>query len=343
MKALVYHGKEDLRYEDVTTPKPKEGEVLLKVKAVSICGSDLAGYRGINPMRVPPLIMGHEFSGEVAELGEGVTNAKIGDKVGVITNLFCGKCAACKAGLTNICENRLIIGTTMKAGSYDGAMADYVLVPAEKLFKLSGRHSFSEYALLEPLSTGLRAIKLAGDLKDKTVSVIGCGPIGLLTVMCSKHFKAKSIVAVDILDARLEMAKKCGATHTLNSKDNLDAFTRELTDDAGVDVVFDAVGSAATVNLGVDIVRLGGKVVWVGLVQPQIDFEYKHAVVKEITFQGVYLYVTEMEEGLKLLEEGKLDIGKIITSEYPMSEGPRIFKELISADARDVKVILKND
>ena len=97
MKALVFHGKEDIRYEDVPTPQPKKGEVLLKVKAVSICGSDLAGYRGINPMRVPPLIMGHEFAGEVAQLGEGVTNVKVGDKVGVITNLFCGTCAACFA------------------------------------------------------------------------------------------------------------------------------------------------------------------------------------------------------------------------------------------------------
>jgi 2-desacetyl-2-hydroxyethyl bacteriochlorophyllide A dehydrogenase len=343
MKALVFYGKEDLRYEEVPTPQPKKGEVLLKVKAVSICGSDLAGFRGINPMRVPPLIMGHEFSGEVAQLGEGVANVKVGDKVGVITNLFCGTCAACKAGLTNICDNRLIIGTTMKAGSHNGAMADYVVAPANKLFKLSGGHSFSDYALLEPLSTGLRSVKLAGDVNDKTVVVIGCGPIGLLAIMCIKLYGAKQILAVDVLDARLEMAKKCGATHTHNSKEDLNAYTQKITDNAGADLVFDAVGSAATVNLGVEIVRLGGKVIWIGLVQPQIEFEYKHAVVKEVSFQGIYLYVTEMEEGLELLEAGKLDIGKIITSEYPMSEGPRIFKELISADAKDIKVILKND
>jgi threonine dehydrogenase-like Zn-dependent dehydrogenase len=116
MKAIVFHGKEDVRYEDVETPSPKNGEVLVRVKAVSICGSDLAGYRGGNTMRVPPLIMGHEFSGEVAALGEGVTTAKVGDKVGVYTNLFCGYCPACKVGLTNVCENRRIIGTTMPGG-----------------------------------------------------------------------------------------------------------------------------------------------------------------------------------------------------------------------------------
>ena len=343
MKALVYYGAGDIRYEDVETPNPKADEVLLKVKAVSICGSDLAGYRGINPMRVGPLIMGHEFAGEVAVVGDSVTNVKVGDKVGVITNLFCGHCAACKAGLTNICENRLIIGTTMKAGSYNGAMADYLVAPAAKLFPLSGKHSFSEYSLLEPLSTALRGAKLAGDLTGKTVSVIGCGPIGLLAIMCVKLFGAKTIVAVDVLDKRLEMAKRCGATDVLNAKEDLYAFTRQLTNDAGVDVVYDAVGSASTVNLGVDIVRLGGKVIWVGLVQPKIEFEYKHAVTKEIDFKGIYLYTTEMEEGLHLLESGKLNLGQIITSEYPMSEGPRIFKELTSADAKDIKVILINN
>lgn len=343
MKALVFHGAGDIRYEEVETPSPKEDEVLLKVKAVSICGSDLAGYRGINPMRVAPLIMGHEFAGEVAVLGKGVTSAKIGDKVGVITNLFCGECAACKAGLTNICENRLIIGTTMKAGSYNGAMADYVLAPAAKLFPLSGKHSFSEYSLLEPLSTALRGAKLAGDLKGKTVTVIGCGPIGLLAIMCLKLFEAQTIVAVDVLDKRLEMAKQCGATHVLNAKEDLLTFTRKLTGDAGVDVVYDAVGSASTVNLGVDIVRLGGKIIWVGLVQPKQEFEFKHAVIKEIEFKGIYLYTTEMLEGLELLESGKLNLGQIITSEYPMSEGPRLFKELTSADAQDIKVILKNN
>jgi threonine dehydrogenase-like Zn-dependent dehydrogenase len=120
MKALVYHGKEDIRYEDVPKPSPGKDEVLVRVQAVSICGSDLAGYRGGNPMRIPPLIMGHEFSGDIAELGEGVTDLQVNDRVGVVTNLFCGTCENCRNGLSNVCENRFIIGTTMKAGSYDG-------------------------------------------------------------------------------------------------------------------------------------------------------------------------------------------------------------------------------
>ena len=207
MKALVFHGTEDIRYEEVETPSPKKGEVLVKVKAVSICGSDLAGYRGGNTMRVPPLIMGHEFAGEVAALGEGVTDAKIGDKVGVYTNMYCGYCPACKAGLPNVCENRRIIGTTMPGGPYDGAMAEYLIAPVAKLLPLSGKRTFSEYALAEPLSTGLRAVRLAGDVKGKTTAVIGCGPIGLLTIMALKHFGAKTIAAMDVLDKRIGHGK----------------------------------------------------------------------------------------------------------------------------------------
>jgi 2-desacetyl-2-hydroxyethyl bacteriochlorophyllide A dehydrogenase len=343
MKALVFHGKYDLRYEEVETPTPKPGEVLVKVKAVSICGSDLAGYRGGNTMRVAPLIMGHEFAGEVAALGEGVTTAKIGDKVGVYTNMFCGYCPACKAGLTNVCENRRIIGTTMAGGPYDGAMAEYLVAPEGKLLPVSGKRTYAEYALAEPLSTGLRSVRLAGDVKGKTVAVIGCGPIGLLTIMTLKHFGAKTIAAMDVVDKRLDMAKQCGATDLVNTNDDVKTFTHNLTEGAGVDIVFDCVGAEATVNLGADIVRLGGKVIWVGLAQPKLQFDFKHAAVKELTFQSVYLYITELEEGLELIENGDIDVKQIITSEYPMSEGARIFEELVSGSPNEIKVILTND
>ena len=139
------------------------------------------------------------------------------------------------------------------------------------------------------------------------------------------------------------MAKQCGATDVLNAKEDFYAFTRKLTDNAGVDIVFDAVGNSKTVNLGPDLVRLGGKIIWVGLAQPKIEFEYKHAAVKELTFQSVYLYITEMEEGIELIESGEINVAQIITSERPLSEGPQIFKELISGDAKEIKVILRND
>jgi len=328
---------------DVETPEPKAGEVLVKVKAVSICGSDMSGYKGGSAMRVAPLIMGHEFSGEIAKLGEGVEGLKAGDRVGVVTNLYCGYCADCKAGLSNVCDNRKIIGTTMMAGSYNGAMADYVVAPAAKIMLLPDNVSFNQCALAEPLSISLRATKHAGDLKGKTVAVFGAGPIGLLTIQCAKYFGAGRIIAIDLVDDRLEMAKKCGATDIINSNDDILGITRKMTDGVGVDVVFDAAGVPATVNGGVEIVRNGGKIVWIGLAAPKLEFDYKHAVCKEITFQCSYMYTTEMEEGLEMIKTGKMNVEQIITGVYTMSEGPRIFEELATGKTKDIKVILYND
>ena len=344
MKALVYCGPRDLRYMDVETPTPKAGEVLIKVKAVSICGSDFGGYKGGSAMRVAPLIMGHEFSGEIAVLGEGVENLSVGQRVGVITNLFCGKCEDCKAGLGNVCDNRKIIGTTMKAGPYDGAMADFVVAPAYKVMVLPENVSFNECALVEPLAISLRATKHIGDVKGKTVAVFGTGPIGLLAIQCLRFFGAEQIIAIDVADDRLKMAVKCGAKVTINSaKEDVVAVTRKLTNGVGVDVVMDAAGVPATVNGGIDVVRNGGKVIWIGLAVPKFEFDYKHAVCKEIDFQCSYMYTTEMEEGIDLIKTGKMDVAQIITGVYSMSEGPRLFEELASGNTKEIKVILTNE
>ncbi len=342
MKALVYYGPRDLRYVEVETPKPKKGEVLVKVKAVAICGSDLSGYKGGSAMRVPPLIMGHEFSGEIAELGEDVTGMQIGDRVGVVTNLFCGTCQDCKDGLDNVCDNRYIIGTTMKAGSYNGAMADYVVAPAVKIMRLPDHVSFNECALVEPLSISLRATKHAGDLAGKTVAVFGTGPIGLMGVLCLKGFGAKRIIAIDLIDKRLKLAMDCGATDSINSREDVLAITRKMTGGLGVDVVFDAAGVAATVNTGIEIARNGGKLIMVGMASPKIEIEYKHAVCKELKLLGSYMYTSEMREGLKMISDGMVDVKQMITSVLPMSEGPRIFSELVSGQTEEVKVILTN-
>lgn len=343
MKALVYYGPRDLRYVEVETPKPKKGEVLVRVKAVSICGSDIFGYKGGSAMRKPPLIMGHEFSGQIAELGEGVTGLKVGARVGVVTNLYCGTCQDCKDGLGNVCDNRFIIGTTMKAGSCNGAMADYVVAPAEKIMSLPDKVSFPECALVEPLSISLRATKHAGDLKGKTAAVFGVGPIGLMGVMCLQAFGAKRVIAIDLLENRLKMALQCGATDTIDSKDDVLTITRKMTDGAGVDVVFDAAGVAATINTGIEVARNGGKLLMVGLASPTFEIEYKHAVCKELKLLGSYMYTSEMREGLQMIIDGKINVKQIITSTYPMSEGPRIFEEFASGKTADIKVILVND
>ncbi|MBC7330913.1 MAG: galactitol-1-phosphate 5-dehydrogenase [Synergistetes bacterium] len=341
MKALVFYGPGDVRYVDVETPEPRQGEVLIRVKAVSICGSDLSGYKGKSPFRVPPLIMGHEFSGEIAKLGEGVTGINVGDRVIVETNLYCGECPNCKAGFVNICENRKIIGTTMKAGSYNGGMAEYVVAPANKVIKLPENVSFNAAALIEPLANVLHAIKHVGSLEGKNVAVYGAGPIGLLTIMSAKYYGAGKVFAMEILENRLEMAKECGADVVINpAKEKASEIVKKMTDGAGADVVFDAVGFAETVRDSAEMVRNGGTVVWIGLGANTVEIEYKMAVARELGFKGTYMYITEMVEGVEILAKGGMNVEKIITGVYPLSEGPRIFEELASGKSKDIKVIL---
>lgn len=345
MKALVFAGPFDMKYQDVETPEPKAGEVRIRVKAVSICGSDSGGYKGGSAMRTPGLIMGHEFSGIIDKLGEGVSGLSVGQRVGTVTNLFCDNCRDCKDGLQNVCVNRAIIGTTMpKYGPYPGAMADYVIAPAKKIIPLPDHVSFNEAALAEPLSISLRATKHVKEVAGKTIAVFGAGPIGLLTMQCLRARDAARIIAIDVIDTRLDMAKKCGATHVINSNtEDLYGIISELTDDGGVDIVFDAVGVPQTVNAGVEIVRCGGTVVWIGLAVPVFEFDYKHAVCKEITFQCTYMYTTEMEEGIDLIASGKMDVGSIITGVYPMSEGAEHFLMIAQGKSKDIKIILTND
>ncbi|MCL1809413.1 MAG: alcohol dehydrogenase catalytic domain-containing protein [Clostridiales bacterium] len=345
MKALVFEGPRNMQYKEVPTPEPGIGEVRIKVKAVSICGSDSGGYKGGSAMRTPGLIMGHEFSGVIDKLGPDVDGLVPGQRVGAVTNLFCENCRDCREGRQNVCVNRAIIGTTMpKYGPYPGAMADYVIAPAKKIIPLPDHVSFNEAALAEPLSISLRATKHVKDIVGRTVLVYGAGPIGLLAMQCLRARDASRIIAVDVVDARLDMARECGATDIVNSKtQDVVKFVEEMTNAEGVDIVFDAVGAPETINNGVEIVRCGGTVVWIGLAVPVFEFDYKHAVCKEITFQCTYMYTAEMEEGIELIASGKMDVGKIITGTYPMSEGAKHFELIAKGESSDIKIILVND
>jgi len=345
MKALVFEGPYSMSYKDVPTPEPGPGEVRIHVKAVSICGSDTGGYKGGSAMRTPGLIMGHEFSGVIEKLGEGVSGLSVGQRVGVITNLFCENCRDCREGRDNVCVNRAIIGTTMPVyGQYNGAMADYVIAPAKKIIALPDHVSFNEAALAEPLSIGLRSTNHVKKIEGQTVFVFGAGPIGLLTIQCIRAKGAARIVAVDIVDNRLEVAKECGATDVINSKkEDVLKIAGEMTGGEGFDVVFDCVGSKETVNGCNKIVRCGGTVVWIGLVEPAFEFDYKYAVCKEITFICAYMYTTELQEGLDLIASGKLDVSRIVTGVYPMSEGAKHFDLLAKGESSDIKIILTND
>ncbi|RKL64400.1 galactitol-1-phosphate 5-dehydrogenase [Thermoanaerobacteraceae bacterium SP2] len=341
MKALVYNGPFDLKLKNIPKPEPAPGEVCIKVRAVSICGSDLTGYKGKSDMRVAPLVMGHEFSGVVCELGEGINDVKIGARVAVVPNLFCGKCNNCIDGNVNLCNFRKIVGTTMPAGSYNGAMAEYVCVRKEALLYLPDSISFNEAALLEPFAVSLHAVKKAGNLKGKFALIVGAGPIGLLVVKCLKYFSAKTIVLTDLIDDRLYMGQKFGADVIINTdKKNAIDIIKSLTNNIGADVAFDAVGISASVNQCIDAVRNNGKIVLIGMASKNLDFEFKQVVCREIQLFGSYTYTTEMKECLDILSSGKIILNDMITGVFPLEDGPDIFNELAKGNPKHIKVIL---
>lgn len=347
MKAYCYVEPFKIVEQERPMPEPGKGQVRIKVKAVSICGSDTGGFKGTSAMRVAPLVMGHEFSGVVDKYGEGVENPEVpvGGRVVVYPNIQCGSCPDCQAGLPNLCEERFIPGTTMPAGSYDGAMADYVVVPAEKLIPISDKISFEEGSMFEPASVALRGVKMLSDVKDKVVTVFGAGPIGLLAVECLKYLGAKEVISIDLNPQRLEKALECGASYSINSaEEDPVAKVMEITNGKGADAGADCVGIAVSLNTSMKMVRNGGEIAMIGMASEHMDgFEYKYAVAHEMKLKGSYCYVDELCEIPKMIEEGKLDLNKLITSVVPMNRVQEMFEDLISGHSKEVKVVLENE
>lgn len=340
MKVLRYEGAYTMSYLDVPCPEPKEHEVRIKIKAVSICGSDLSGYRGINSLRVAPLIMGHEFAGVIDACGTGVTELRPGMRVTVNPSMYCGVCENCKSGNYNLCDRKTVPGTSVGGVNVDGAMAQYLCVRESSVIPLTDGISMEEASVLEPLAVSLHGVKRAGELNGKRVVVIGAGPIGPLAMQCIRDRGAASLIAMDLVDARLHTARLCGATQTLNLREQALDEVWAMTDGCGADVVYDCVGNEKSVEQATQIVRNNGKIVVIGMAAAQITFPIKRFVAHEFQMLGSYQYLDEMKEGMRLVTERKIDLAPIITSVLPLSSGAEAFASLCSASPKDVKIVL---
>jgi L-iditol 2-dehydrogenase len=341
MKALVYYGPEDLRQEDIADLKPLPGEVLLRVKACGICGSDVHGYLGITGRRTPPMVMGHEFSGQVAEVGEGVANIKVGDRAAVYPVVFCGDCEPCRQGNVHLCLNKKALGVL----DCNGAMAEYVSVPAKLLFKLDDHITYEAGSMMEPLAVACRGVNHAGDLAGKNVLVVGAGTIGLLVAALVKMRNPASIFVSDLSDSRLGIAREMGATYGINPlRDNLTEIIARETGAPGVDVAFEAVGATPTVQQAMASLRAGGTAVWIGNSAKMININMQEIVTRELRVCGSFLYtIQEFGTVAGLLNSGKLNIEPMISLKAPMMErGVELFAKLAKDPGSLIKVILNN-
>lgn len=338
MRAAIWYGPREMRIEDVPTPAIRPDEVLLRVQTAGICGSELSGYLGHNSLRRPPLIMGHEFVGTVAEVGAQVTDRTIGERVTVNPMVPDGTCVMCHSGLEHLCLNRSLIGAHRP-----GAFAEYVAVPARVCYTLPDTLDDIAGSLVEPLACALRAVAHAEVTLGSRVLILGAGPIGLLALVSALRAGASVVAISDVNPARLDLAQSWGATHAINpAKQDLAAILRDATGQLGCDSAIDAVGLPVTRRQAVTALRPAGRAIFLGLHEDETPLAGNLIVRSEITVQGSFCYSqANFTTAMRLLEAGAIPDPAEWLTIRPLEEANASFVQLIDAPAETTKVVLR--
>ena len=341
MDALLLSEYGHLDVVDVAAPIPAAGEVLIRVAACGICGSDVHGYDGSSGRRIPPVVMGHEAAGTVADVGPGVSGFASGDRVTFDSTVFCGQCEFCQRGEVNLCEDRQVVGVSCREYRRAGAFAEFVAVPERIVYRLPEELSFAEAAMLEAVSVALHAVGVAELRGGETALVIGAGMIGLLTVQAARAAGCSRVLVADVDRTRLELAAGLGAEATLMASEaELTGQVLELTGGRGVDVVFEAVGRQETVATAVDCVRKGGVVTLVGNIAREVSIPLQKVVTRQIRLQGSCASAGEYPEAMRLVVSGAIQVAPLITAVAPLSDGAEWFRRLHAREPNVMKVVL---
>ena len=341
MKALLLSKYRHLEITDLPNPTPGPGEILVKVAACGICGSDVHGYDGSSGRRIPPIVMGHEAAGRVAKVGPQVTGWSEGDRVTFDSTISCGACRYCARGEINLCDHRRVLGVSCADYSCAGAFAEYVIVPQRIVYRLPDNLSFSEAAMLEAVAVAVHAVALSKISSGDCALVLGAGMIGLLTLQALRAAGCSTVYVADVDASRLKLAKEVGATETLHATgDDLVSEVLRLTNNAGVDVAVEAVGIDATVRAAVNSVRKGGTVTLVGNITPEVTLPLQKAVTRQIRLQGSCASAGEYPKAIELLTSGAIKVKPLIAAIAPLEEGPRWFERLYSREPNLMKVVL---
>jgi L-iditol 2-dehydrogenase len=342
MKALVLKEYGRVAVEDFAVPELQPDEVLVRVRACGICGSDVHGMDGSTGRRIPPIVMGHEAAGEIAETGSAVTGWQPGDRVTFDSTVSCGECWFCRRGKVNLCEHRRVLGVSCGEYRRHGAFAEFVAVPQRILYRLPDHLSFDQAAMVEAVSVAVHAVKRTPLAADSVAMVVGTGMIGLLVVQALRAAACTEVIAMDLDENRLRLASKLGATHILRADDSawLEKI-RVLTGGRGVDAAFEVVGLPQTVKTAIESVRKGGSVTLVGNLKPQVDLPLQAVVTRELTLIGTCASAGEYPECLELIASGKINVTEFISATPPLAEGARWFERLHAGESGLMKVLLK--
>jgi L-iditol 2-dehydrogenase len=342
VKALVLTSYNCLEFVDVRDPEIGPNDVVVRVSACGICGSDVHGIDGSSGRRMPPVIMGHEAAGVIAETGNRVRDWQPGQRVTFDSTIYCGECGYCQQGLVNLCDHRRVLGVSCDDYRQDGAFAEYVAVPSRILYPLPDGVSFVQGATVEPLSIAVHAVSLVRTAPDSTAVVIGCGVIGLLIIQVLRALGSPRVIAVDIDPYRLQKAVDMGAEASLRSdRDDVASKIASMTSGRGADRVFEAVGVNATVSLATDLARKGGTVVLVGNITPVVDLALQKVVTRQLTVNGSAASCGEYPAAIGLIADGKVKVDGIVSAVAPLREGPEWFARLRRGGGPLLKVVLE--
>ena len=336
MRALVIHGIHDLRVDARETSAPQSGEVEVAIAVGGICGSDLHYYHagGVGDFKLrQPMTLGHEVVGRLARVGPGVSGLETGMRVGIHPGRPCGVCEYCAGQRANLCAEVRFLGSAARFPHVQGGFSEYLVVSADQIVPLPDHLSFATAVFAEPLAVGLHAIRQAGDVRGRSVLVSGAGPIGAMVVLAAAHAGAARIVATDIVDEPLAVARRLGATHTVNVRD---LTTESLPE---VDVAIEASGSGAGVTACLEAVRRGGRLVLVGMPGGTPPTPLFLVVSREIHVVGSYRYTTEYAEAVGALAAG-LDVSPLLSASYALERAEDAFT-LASDRTRAMKVQLE--
>jgi threonine dehydrogenase-like Zn-dependent dehydrogenase len=337
MRALMIREPGAASIEHVPEPQPGRGEILLRVRMVGLCGSDLNSFRGKNPMVRFPRIPGHEIAATIVEGSSSFPDLAPGRNVTLSPYTSCGKCASCLRGRPNACAFNETLGVQR-----DGALTEYITMPPEKLYPAS--LTIKELCLVEPLTVGFHAVARGRVSSADKVAVFGCGGVGLGAIAASR-FAGATTIAVDLDDDKLQLARKAGAVHVVNSaKSRLHDQLLELTGGRGPDVIIEAIGLAETFRAAVEEAAFTGRVVYIGYAKEPVAYETKLFVEKELDILGSRNALPEdFRTVIKMLEEGKFPVEDAVGSIVPLDDAPTILKAWSSNPLKFRKIMVQLD
>jgi L-iditol 2-dehydrogenase len=337
MQQAILREPQKVEFRQVPKPSPRVGQVLLQVKRIGVCGSDIHAYYGKHPYISCPIVQGHEFSGEVAAIGSGVRGIKTGDRVTVRPQLTCGSCYPCTHGNYHICNELKVIGCQA-----EGAAQEFIAVPQGLVFKLPAKLDYDSGAMVEPVAVGVHAVGRLGSVEGKKVLVLGAGPIGNLTAQAARGLGAQAVMLTDVNDFRLSIARECGIEGKANpAREDLAAAVKTFFGPDGADAILECVGVKKTVEQAISLARKGTDIVIVGVFGKKPTVDIGLVQDKELRLIGTLMYKAEdYRTAIELIRAGRVNLKSLMTTHFAFKDYGKAYKYIEENRDRTMKVFI---